>query len=518
MAECYKDYGSHPANYFLSRLVPIENARPLLLGNIANLFLDEWIYAGEKEPDYTECMKKAFRQYPIELAACEELRNPQKEKEFAQDCRMHFEHIRETVQKTFLQPGYNLDKNDAVLEPSYICEALGIQGRLDYMQRDMSSFIEMKSGKADEYAMQGRLEPKENNRVQMLLYMAVLEYSMGQERRSMHPYLLYTRYPLLYPARASWAQVRRIINLRNCIVASEYGVQLHNHPSFTQRLLAQINPSVLNQKGLQGRFWEQYLKPSISRFGERMELLTPLERTYFYTLYNFITKELYTSKSGDVNCESRTGASALWLSTLDEKRDAGEILYDLTIVENHASQAHKAFIILSIPQYEETFLPNFRNGDVVVLYERNNGTDNVTNKMVFKGNIESITDNELRIRLRAAQQNPLVFPENSRYAVEHDTMDTTFRSMYLGLSSFMDANPERRELLLGQRPPRFDMAYEDRIARTTDDFERVALKAEAACDYFLLVGPPGTGKTSRALRRMVEHFYACPSTQVLLLA
>jgi hypothetical protein len=518
LAECYKDYGSHPANYFLSRLVPIENARPLLLGNIANLFLDEWIYAGEKEPDYTECMKKAFRQYPIELAACEELRNPQKEKEFAQDCRMHFEHIRETVQKTFLQPGYNLDKNDAVLEPSYICEALGIQGRLDYMQRDMSSFIEMKSGKADEYAMQGRLEPKENNRVQMLLYMAVLEYSMGQERRSMHPYLLYTRYPLLYPARASWAQVRRIINLRNCIVASEYGVQLHNHPSFTQRLLAQINPSVLNQKGLQGRFWEQYLKPSISRFGERMELLTPLERTYFYTLYNFITKELYTSKSGDVNCESRMGASALWLSTLDEKRDAGEILYDLTIVENHASQAHKAFIILSIPQYEETFLPNFRNGDVVVLYERNNGTDNVTNKMVFKGNIESITDNELRIRLRAAQQNPLVFPENSRYAVEHDTMDTTFRSMYLGLSSFMDANPERRELLLGQRPPRFDMAYEDRIARTTDDFERVALKAEAACDYFLLVGPPGTGKTSRALRRMVEHFYACPSTQVLLLA
>lgn len=518
LAECYKDYGSHPANYFLSRLVPIENARPLLLGNIANLFLDEWIYAGEKEPDYTECMKKAFRQYPIELAACEELRNPQKEKEFAHDCRMHFEHIREMVQKTFLQPGYNLDKNDAVLEPSYICEALGIQGRLDYMQRDMSSFIEMKSGKADEYAMQGRLEPKENNRVQMLLYMAVLEYSMGQERRSMHPYLLYTRYPLLYPARASWAQVRRIINLRNCIVASEYGVQLHNHPSFTQRLLAQINPSVLNQKGLQGRFWEQYLKPSISRFGERMEQLTPLERTYFYTLYNFITKELYTSKSGDVNCESRTGASALWLSTLDEKRDAGEILYDLTIVENHASQAHKAFIILSIPQYEETFLPNFRNGDVVVLYERNNGMDNVTNKMVFKGNIESITDNELRIRLRAAQQNPLVFPENSRYAVEHDTMDTTFRSMYLGLSSFMDANPERRELLLGQRPPRFDMAYEDRIARTTDDFERVALKAEAACDYFLLVGPPGTGKTSRALRRMVEHFYACPSTQVLLLA
>lgn len=518
LAECYRDYGSHPANYLLSRLVPIENARPLLLGNIANLFLDEWIHAGEEEPDYVECMKKAFRQYPIELAACEELRDPSKEKEFAKDCRTHFDHIRKTVQQTFLEPGYNLDKKDAVLEPSYICEPLGIQGRLDYMQRDMSSFIEMKSGKADEFSMPGKLEPKENNRVQMLLYMAVLEYSMGQNRHKTHPYLLYTRYPLLYPARASWAQVRRIINLRNSIVAAEYGVQLHNHPSFTAQLLAQINPATLNQKGLRGRFWEQYLQPTIARFGERLASLSPLERTYFYTLYNFITKELYTSKSGDVDCDGRTGASALWLSTLDEKREAGEILYDLVLTENRASQVHKAYVTLSIPQYEETFLPNFRNGDVVVLYERNKDTDNVTNKMVFKGNIEAITDTELRIRLRAVQRNPLVFPENSRYAVEHDTMDTTFRSMYLGLSAFIDTNAERRELLLGQRPPRFSKVFDEDIACSTDDFERVALKAEAAQDYFLLVGPPGTGKTSRALRRMVEHFYAHPSTQVLLMA
>ena len=80
-------------------------------------------------------------------------------------------------------------------------------------------------------------------------------------------------------------------------------------------------------------------------------------------------------------------------------------------------------------------------------------------------------------------------------------MDTTFRSMYLGLSAFLDANTERRELLLGQRPPRFDSSFDEAIALTGDDFERVALKAESARDYFLLVGPPGTGKTSRALRR-----------------
>ena len=518
LAECYRDYGSHPANYLMSRLVPIDNARPLLLGNIANLFLDEWIYAQEKEPDYLTCMKKAFKQYPIELAACEELLDAEKETLFFKDCRMHFEHIRQTVMETFLAPGYNLDKSDAVLEPSYICESLGIQGRLDYMQRDMSSFIEMKSGKADEYGIKGKLEPKENNRVQMLLYMAVLEYNMGVNRRKQHPYLFYTRYPLLYPAQASWAQVRRIIALRNRIVAAEYGTQMHNHPSYTAELLAQINPRTLNQKKKQGRFWEQYLAPGIIRFQERLKALDDLEKTYVYTLYNFITKELYTSKSGDVDSESKTGASTLWLSTLDEKREAGEILYDLLIVENKASQPHKATITLQIPAYDDSFLPNFRLGDVVVLYERNQPTDNVTNKLVIKGNIERLTDTEVCIRLRASQRNLNVFPETSLYAMEHDYMDTTFRSMYLGLSAFMDASQERKDLLLGKRTPLFDEDEMSKNAHFIDDFERVATKAVASKDYFLLVGPPGTGKTSRALRRMVEKFYARPETQILLLA
>ena len=518
LAECYRDYGSHPANYLMSRLVPIDNARPLLLGNIANLFLDEWIYATDEEPDYMACMKKAFKQYPIELAACEDLLDPEKEKTFFNDCRMHFEHIRQTVTETFLAPGYNLDKSDAVLEPSYICEALGIQGRLDYMQRDMSSFIEMKSGKADEYAIKGKVEPKENNRVQMLLYMAVLEYSMGVDRRKQHPYLLYTRYPLLYPARASWAHVRRIIALRNRIVAMEYGAQMHNHPSYTAQLLAQINPITLNEKKIQGRFWEQFLVPGIIDFQKRLRSLDDLEKAYVYTLYNFITKELYTSKSGDVDSETRTGASALWLSTLDEKREAGEILYDLRIIENKASQPHKATITLQIPVYDESFLPNFRSGDVVVLYERNQTTDNVTNKLVIKGNIERLTATEVCIRLRASQRNLSIFPSGSLYAMEHDCMDTTFRSMYLGLSAFMNANQDRKVLLLGKRPPLFEEMDVLKTSHFIDDFERVATKAVAAKDYFLLVGPPGTGKTSRALRRMVEKFYAQPDTQILLLA
>ncbi len=528
LAECFKEYGHHPANYLLARFRTPDNTRPLLLGNIANLFLDEWIHS-EVEPDYTACMKKAFRTYPIELAACPDLLDRQKEKDFFADCKRHFENIRTTLQQTFSMAGYDLDKRNAVLEPSYICEALGLQGRLDYMQQDMSAFIEMKSGKADEYSIPGKVEPKENNRVQMLLYQAVLEYSMGMDHRKVRAYLLYTRYPLLYPARSSWAMVRRVMDVRNRIVATEYSIQLRNTISYTAERLEEVDPEVLNERHLDNVLWKRYLYPSIYTVKERIGSLSALERNYFYSLYNFITKELYTSKTGDVDREGCAGASSLWLATLDEKLDAGEIMYNLRIKENHAAEIHKPFITLAgAPRRtvgaelsslleESVALPNFREGDAIVLYERNTGTDNVTNKMVFKGNIERMDKSEICVRLRASQQNIAVLPEESCYAIEHDYMDTTFRSMYWGLSTFLSANKERRDLLLTQREPQFDRSFDVKIASATNDFERVILKACAAKDFFLLVGPPGTGKTSHALRGMVEAFRR-EEKQILLLS
>lgn len=516
LAECFKPYGHHPANYFLSRLQPSATTGALLLGNIANLFLDEWIHAQE-EVDYAACMKKAFRRYAVELTACDELKDKRQEKGFFDGCRLHFRHIGQVVAQWFGMEEYGLDKTDAVLEPSYVCEALGIQGRLDYMQRDMRSFIEMKSGKAEEYP-KGTVRPRENNLVQMLLYMAVLEYDMGQAHERQRPYLLYTRYPLLYPSHGQWDMVREAICLRNRIVACEYQVQAHNDPAYTARMLDAIVPETLNTRRLGNRFWNSYLRPSISHAMEGYHALSPLERSYYLSAYNFITKELYLSKTGNVPYDERKSGSACWLLPLKQKLEAGEILLDLRISGNHATEEHKPYVVLDVPPCADGYLPNFRAGDIVVLYERNTPDDNVTNRLVFKGNIESITPQQVKVRLRAAQRNEAVLPPDSRYALEHDSMDVAFRIMYQGLHHFSTAVADRRSLLLSQRLPRFDDSFEEAICHASDDFERVALKALAAQDYFLLVGPPGTGKTSRALRRMVEKFHAVPGMQILLLA
>ena len=44
------------------------------------------------------------------------------------------------------------------------------------------------------------------------------------------------------------------------------------------------------------------------------------------------------------------------------------------------------------------------------------------------------------------------------------------------------------------------------------------LGVKQALDYYLLIGPPGTGKTSMALRFMVEEELTAPNASVLLLS
>lgn len=521
LAECYKPYGAHPLNYILNKLTPISNAIPLLLGNIVNLFLDEWVYS-EDAPDYIDCMMKAFRMYPLELAACKDLQNLAKEREFAHNCKMHFEHIGSLLQNEFVDDAYRLDRNDAVLEPSYISESLGLQGRLDYMQRDHSALIEMKSGRADEFTLRNKHEilPYENHRIQMLLYLAVLQM-LKDDGETTQAYLLYTKYPKLYPSSPSWGAIKRAINLRNQIVACEYSIHRKNDIEFTQKVFEKIQPFTLCTLQVNERFWKQYLLPPLETFTKNIKQLSILERKYFFRLYNFITKELYLSKSGELDFSRIYGAAALWLSPFQEKVDRGEILYDLKMLSNHAAEARKAFVELARPHRESSeveSLPNFRLGDAVVLYERNKAEDNATNQRVFKGNICHLTSSAITVRLRASQKNEEILPVESLYAVEHDTMDVGFRNMFHGLHYFLIGNPSRRDLLLGQRTPRFDSHYTNQIKETTDDFERLSLKALAAEDYFLVVGPPGTGKTSRALRRMVERFYEKETNQILLMA
>ena len=515
IAECFKPYGHDELNYLFSRLTPAENTQHILLGNVANAFLDELVNETDENPvEYLEAMRKVFRSSPFEFSTCEDLNDQQAERQFFQEAKQQFDKIAKIVREDFLNPNYGIDRTKAILEPSFICQSLGLQGRLDLMLEDYSKFIELKSGKANE--MQGRLAHRENHFVQMMLYFAVLTFNTTANAQDIQAFLMYSKHGLLYPEKPYWALVRESVQLRNKIVITEYKVNESNNAAYTGELLEQITPERLNRQQLSGRFWEVYLRPGIDNFVEKIQQLTEEERLYFLRIYTFITKELYISKvGGSASHDSNRGISMLWDALLEEKIDAGEILYDLTIEES-VIEDNVHFVRLCIPQYEEDLLPNFRVGDVVILYTRENEYANVTNRQILKASVAEISETHVLLRLRMVQRHANLFDQDNKYAIEHDFMDVGYTSMYRGLSAFLNARPDRRQMLLHgsgyQSYSKIDTGEEE------DDLDRIVRKVKQAKDYFLLVGPPGTGKTSQALRRMVDEYYYRSDANILLLS
>ncbi len=514
LAECFRSYGHHPLNYTLSRLRHPENTKHLLLGNAANFFMDELVYEEEDSPvDYLSVLKKLFQFSPFEITACEDLKHPDTEASFFADCRKHFENIRYAIRKLFPQEG--IDREKVLVEPSFISNELGLQGRLDLMLDDFSAFVELKSGKGMENFRENGvyMYSSMNHYIQMILYLAVLQTNLNLQADDIRSYLFYSKYPVLSLEKHSQTALQKAITLRNTIVAIEYNIQKQNRMEYTTQVLSYVRPAVMNTAQLTGNFFENYLKPSIDLFGKTIQRLNDVEKAYFMRIYTFITKELWLSKVGERDYEGSRRAANLWNAPFEEKREAGELVYDLQLQDNQ-SGTENHFIVLKIPASDEIYLPNFRSGDAVVLYERNNPEDCVNNKQVFRGAIEQMDTEKIRIRLRAKQQSPSVLKKTSRYALEHDYMDSTYTGMFRALMTFAEANQDRKDLLLGRREP--DGGYPGDYP--PDDIQRAVSKAISARDCFLLVGPPGTGKTSLALKQIVETFLSSKKGHILLLS
>jgi hypothetical protein len=91
-----------------------------------------------------------------------------------------------------------------------------------------------------------------------------------------------------------------------------------------------------------------------------------------------------------------------------------------------------------------------------------------------------------------------------KWAIEHAASDMNTTSAIKSLHQFITSNDRKRALLLGGRKPEADTSL--RLSRSYHpDYDDVLLRAKQSRDYFLLIGPPGTGKTSMALRFMVEE-------------
>ena len=516
IATCFTAFGHHPLLYLLNMMKPRANTQATLLGNFAGAALDDIINSHGKY-QVNNTVKSNFREKALEFCTCPWF----DAKKFYTDANLQAFNLQQVVDILFPRTasqakmsafrGESLyDRKKAILEPSFVCEALGIQGRVDLMTTDCKLLVEQKSGRnmniethqMDPSYHSYQLEP---HYVQLLLYYGVLQHNFKLSNDRVNIRLLYSKYQPqdgLMVVAYYRKLFQEAIEYRNQLVAASFEIAKEGF----EHTLNEFTPDVLNVAGTQDFFYNKYLKPQLAAITDPLHALSPLEEAYFCRMMTFVLREQMISKVGAQE-GTNTSSSDLWTMPLAEKKDAGNIYTDLHIIKKEKSNEGSGYdtITLSVPDQGKDFLPNFRIGDMVYLYTyKLKEEPDVRKAILYKGVLQEIHSEEIVVHLTDGQQNADIFEMNLPYAIEHGTSDASTGGSIRNLHQFICAPKEKRDLFLGQRAPRRNCSLT--LSRHYDDvLDDIILRAKQAEDYFLLVGPPGTGKTSRALKFMVEE-------------
>ena len=499
IANCFETYGHHPLLFTVNRLTPRLSNKHIVLGNFAGSALDD-IINHPAEYDIKETFRSNFKEKALDYATCPDFDAAS----FKQDAERQVENIKGIVDEIF----QTFDREKAILEPSFVCERLGIQGRVDLMTTDLKLLVEQKSGK-NTFIERKYKNPHgslhvEKHYVQVLLYYGILQYNFQLSPKNAHIQLLYSKYPLpdgLLEVEPLQKLIREAIRFRNQAVATEFWMADNGF----DRMLPLLTPQTLNVEKQNDNFYNRYLLPQLTETLAPLHQLNDLERAYFTRMMTFVIKEQLVSKVGVQEGVGNSNAD-LWNMPLAEKKETGNIYTGLTIIEKERSSSFNGYdtITLAVLQQGEDFLPNFRRGDMIYLYAyKKNEAPDVRMSILFKGSLQEIHGDRLVVHLNDGQQNPDLI-SGDYFAIEHAGSDIGGTSAIRSLYTFITSNEERRQLLLGQRVPCVDKSLT--LSHSYHpDYDEIILKAKQAQDYFLLIGPPGTGKTSQALQFLVRE-------------
>jgi len=506
VANCFKSYGTEPDLHLLNKLKQFTSSPALMLGNIANYFLDELV--NQTDADFDELFIKVFKLNPLAFALMDDTTLM----EIRDKARTHFFNLHKVISENLL--ALDIDPNSLVLEPSFYSQKYGIQGRLDALalgDNDINSIIELKSGKIFKPNHDGI---NSNHYIQTLLYDLLVRSVYGTRVKSMN-YILYSALverSLRYATPSSASQMDAI-QIRNSMLSLEEKLcQLLPNNDIALTTLDRILSSERLTK-VAG-----YEAKDLIAYEELSASLSTFEKTYFLVWLGFIAREQKISKLGEDHAQQRRGLSSLWRHSLRIKEESFSILQKLELVSPEAAAQDEAVLRFKRTSLTNK-LANFRKGDLVVLYPYREIETNVLKEQMFKCTLVDISASEVSIRLRAKQSNIAIFESNMYWSAELDKLDTGFNNMYRSVYQFMGQDERKKKLILGLEAPRQAEATEKFVCPDlTPSQQGVFDKAIASKDYFLLWGPPGTGKTSVMLKNMVSHYLHNSSESILLMA
>jgi len=502
VANCFKDYGSNSMLRILSKFKQIENSIPLMVGNIANLFLDEII----SNPDvkFNDLIPKIFKLDPLGISNF----NDNEIRELISNAKNHYLNLKKAVAVELPSQGIKRDK--VFLEPSFYSRDYGLQGRLDlfHIIKESNQFdiVELKSGKpyrANVYGLSA------SHYSQTLLYDLMIKSTFGYQHKP-NNYILYSKLDekSLKYAPPVKSQQYEAMKVRNELLAIEF--KMAKSPEDAAHLFSHLNST--NYEKVKG-----FELKDLEKFQKFYSNLKDHEKEYFNSYCTFIAREHRMAKTGEHGINKANGLAALWLENIEEKEDRFGVLKRLTIKENRSRNEVPSIILNRSEETSE--LANFRIGDIAVLYPFDDNPKTVLKNQIFKCTILKIDQNEVEVKLRSKQYNDILFKSIEHWNIEADSLDSGFNTLYRSLFEFCNSKKADKDLWLGINPPR-PIALVDHkpIDKLTDEQNSILNQMTNTRDYFLLWGPPGTGKTSVMLKSLTERLFETTEENILLLA
>ncbi|NDW17929.1 hypothetical protein D0T53_03230 [Dysgonomonas sp. 216] len=517
LAECFQNYGKSYLHYFRKRFEPVAASKHILLGNLANFFLDELVYSDSPELlKFNDLFLKAFRMSPFEYTSCNDIKEKSDFVEFMLKAQAQFDNIKRVVVHDF--PANEIDTKQCTLEPAFFCEKFGFQGRLDLLQlsdeeNNPSKIIELKSGKIP-FPFNDPTKIAINHEVQTVIYRLIIQSVFSKTSRKIFSSILYSSADQCgqnIRMSASYKTLEKeIVNIRNLIIATEHDLYIGNTEVVEHLFTEMFDPD--NYSRIPSFFADK-----LTGLKKILENISDTEQRYFYRFVSFLTRELYLQKIGDEAYESANGVSSLWNKEFEERKEAFDLIAGLEIEDIDDSGNDMKILFNRISDSE---FVNFREGEICILYPRENENDTVLTNQILKGTVVWITAKQVLVRFRYKQKNKKYLTSYKYWVLEHDNLDHTYINMFKSLFSFLCVSPEKRELILGATAPETNYEEIPHNANLSKEEKQSCIidKALAAKDYFLIVGPPGTGKTSIYARRLIEEIYTNPQNNILVLA
>lgn len=512
IAACMESYAHSPLLHLLRKLQPNANNEPILLGNFAGQLLDEELHADSAARSYADSVKVFFRNNALNLLTA------RLQPGFHEQAMLQRTHIRQSIREE-LPANVPFDLRETIVEPTFFSELLGLQGRMDLLQLDQRVLVEQKAGKGG-FPQHDPDTPvhQQKHYVQMLLYMALLRFNYRtnylRNNRELHAFLLYSRYKnSLLGLGPAPALLFEAMKLRNRIAANEIA---YAHGAI-RPTLERLTADELNEFNVVGRLWEDYQKPQLEALLRPVRTASPLVKAYYFRFLTFVELEQLLAKIGS-SAKDGSGFAAKWQCSVEEKLQTGDIYTDLDLLPP-AERKTIDEVTLRYTPHAANELSNFRVGDIVILYPYTPGTKpNATQTMVLRASIARIQAEQITLHLRNPQGDARIFSfyKSACWAIEHDLFDSSFTTLYRGMHALLSTPVERQELLLLQRPPRVDGNRQ--LRGDYGAFNPLALRVKQAEELFLLIGPPGTGKTSYGLVNTLKEQLLEPNTNVILMS